>query len=242
MAKDASEIIRRLDPAGILTTPTPGAFPERPMVAWLNEYLEAGGAQYADAVSFHGYIGDKPAETIVLLIAGLRKVREKHGLEGKPLWNTEGSWARNTHIADPDDQAAFLARYYLLQWAGGVSRFCWYAYDNTTWGTLWDSQQGLNKAGRAYKEVYLWMVGATMDEPCAAHGNVWSCNFTRPGGYRARAVWSVSEKSTLRLSSLRLAPEYGQYADVEGNRARLKNGEVPIGPKPILIENMTAIP
>jgi hypothetical protein len=120
----------------MLTMPTPGAFPDRPMVAWLNEYLEGG--QDANAVSFRGYIGDKPAETIVSLIEGLRRVKERHGLARKPLWNTEGV-GPGTSMADRDDQAAFLARCYLLQCAEGVSRFLWYSYDNTYVGNVMGS-------------------------------------------------------------------------------------------------------
>src|SRR5438552_5505348 len=44
----------------------------------------------------------------------------------------------------------------------------------------------LKPAGIAYGNVENWMIGAIMDQPCAATSGtgIWTCGFTRPGGYQ----------------------------------------------------------
>ena len=57
-----------------------------------------------------------------------------------PLWDTEGSWGdtKSGVITDPDFQAAFVAKDYLLHWSNVIPRFYWYAWDGETWGALCD--------------------------------------------------------------------------------------------------------
>ena len=52
--------------------------------------------------------------SIVTKATMLRQVFDQHGLAGKPMFDTEGSWG-DGNVTDPDTQAAWLARWYLLQ-------------------------------------------------------------------------------------------------------------------------------
>src|SRR5262249_15346478 len=132
---------------------------------WMAHFLAAGGGDYADIMSFHGY-WDQNGDSIADVVLNFKKVFAAHKQGLKPIWDTEANWGPTTELTDPDSQAAFLAKYFLLHWSLGVSRLFWYAYDNEYWGTLWNAN-GKTKAGRAYDEVRKWMVGATMTDHCA---------------------------------------------------------------------------
>jgi hypothetical protein len=61
---------------------------------------------------------------------------------------------------------AQIWRIVLLHWSNGISRYYWYARDGGTWGVLWDpTKGGVQPAGVAYRQIYSWMVEATMNTP-----------------------------------------------------------------------------
>ena len=135
-----------------------------------------------------------------------------------------------------------MARHYLLQWSLGVSTYAWYDWENNNgswqWGQMWDPTNGLNAAGVAYQQLYNWMVGATMSQPYTATGSVYTCGFTRPGGYQALAVWNTNRAST---STYTVPSGYVQYRDLAGGLYSISGTTVTIGIKPILLENSNAV-
>jgi hypothetical protein len=137
MAKDAHHIIRSLDPSAIILSPSTKILDN----VWLTEYLAARGGEFADALAFHGYVyeGSTPVpETLIPLLQAYRKVLKKYHQESKPVFDTEASWGitENTGPTDPDEQAGFVSRFYLLHRKAGVQRYYWYEWDGTA-GTLW---------------------------------------------------------------------------------------------------------
>jgi hypothetical protein len=46
-----------------------------------------------------------------------------HAVSTLPLWDTEGSWG-DSGMGDDSHRAAFLAKYYVLQWSQGVAASC----------------------------------------------------------------------------------------------------------------------
>ena len=124
------------------------------------------------------------------IVDNLKVQTALYGQSSKPLWCTEGSWGGTTGngFTDPDLHAAYVARHYLLQNSEGVVRYYWYAYDNGAWGGLWDATSGLNASGAAYQQVENWMVGATTSGKCVQKGTIWTCDYTRTGGYAAEAI------------------------------------------------------
>jgi hypothetical protein len=150
------------------------------------------------------------------------------------LWDTEGDWAGDSDdvLEGSANRAAFMAKYYLLQWSDGVSRFVWYAYDGGTWGGLWDAATGSDPDAAAYDIVEQWMTGASMTSGCAPDGsNTWSCTLSRAGGYRALVVWNSSK--TLNYK----APEgYTEVRDLMGNVNSLSGGSFQVGNSPVMIE------
>ena len=155
---------------------------------YMDAYWAAGGVKTLDAVCFHGYPhhGNDVPEIVNTFVPYIKAAMARNGISASiPIWDTEGSWGDVTesgwNITDPDQQAAWVARSYLLHWSNGVSRFDWYSWDGYPWGALWTSSGGIAEAGIAYGQVYNWMVGATMTTPCSASGTVWTCGLTKPG-------------------------------------------------------------
>ncbi len=250
MAKDARSVILNIDPqAVLLTPPSHGAFQ--------TDYFAAGGAQYADVITYHGYVnhsgcsGFPHAEDELAMIDKVRAVMADYGQSGKPLWDTEVSWGvtasscfYHSHL-----QAAFLAQLFMLHWSAGVERVFWYQYNNAGSGTLWLQNSDpkhrndpgiMRRPGKAYNEVYQWMVGATMDGPCAVSGTTWTCHFKRPGGYMAEAVWDTSQTCNRGVCSTvdyTTEPQYTNYLSLYGENLPINGTKVPVGARPILLQN-----
>jgi hypothetical protein len=228
LAQHAYGIIKSIDPAAKVLSPgvTASAGP-----AWLNTFLSGGGSSFVDIVAFHGY-GTANAEDLNAIVSSYRQVMIDNADSSMPLWDTEGSWG-DTVIGDDSHRAAFVAKYYVLQWSQGVARVVWYAYDNDdSWGRLIGATPQLSAAGVAYGETYKWTVGATLTKPCSADGSgTWVCSVTRPGGYQAKIVWN----STKNLSYA-VPDRIAEYRDLAGNSNLIANRVVPVGNSPILIE------
>jgi hypothetical protein len=245
MAKDAYAIIKAADPTAMVTTPSSvDAGSGHSIDIWLPAYLAAGGDAYADLVAFHGYVnpalGQQP-EDIAKTVDRVTSSITGSALAKTPIWNSEGGWTSNTNLPDPDMQAAFVARVYLLQWFKGVSRFYWFQYGNADTGTLWTPEGGPNEAEIAYGQVYGWLLNATLTGPCAATGSVWTCSYTKADGVKQQAVWDASKTCNnghCTTSSYTPDTVYNRYADLAGNVTAFTPGTtIKIGAKPILLEN-----
>jgi polysaccharide biosynthesis protein PslG len=205
LAAKVYPIIKSIDPAAIVTTPAVSSS-GWPLShdAWLDQYLAAGGGKYADVVAWHGYAGrnDRPAlppEGLVDQIRALRKVLAKHNLNHMPIWNTEGGWGKNAQLPDENAQAAFLTKWYLINFTEGIARAYWYQWDNPDWGTLWRDGSGPTLPGKAAQQVIGWLDGTTAAAPCRPmqDSQIWECELQK-GSKLYRVVWSASGESTFK--------------------------------------------
>lgn len=157
----------------------------------------------------------------------------------KPLWSDEGSWADNSSVPDPDVQASWVVRYYLMGWSTGLLEMYWYAYDANSYGTLWTPSGGLNPAGKAWQWAYNWIVGSTLTTPCAAKGTVWTCGLTLANGTAAQAIWDTSQTCSngfCTTSPQSVSPTWTNYQDITGaSHSIAGGGSVPVGLKPVLL-------
>lgn len=242
MTQHMRDDIRKTDPAALISSPAVTG-----NVNWMDTYWGAGGVTDMDIVVLHGYptqipsqpeiIGPQKAQPMIALMT-------KYGLTSKPMWDSEASWGDSTYgVTDLQQQAGFVARFYLLHWSYGFTRFYWYSWDDdgngpggVGWGTLFN--QGTKQAlpgATAYQQVYNWMVGATMPSPCTmASDSTWTCTLTRAGGYQALAVWNTATSKSYTPAS-----QYKQYQDLAGNTNQV-NGSVTIGYSPILFVSTNA--
>ncbi|HUI91815.1 MAG TPA: T9SS type A sorting domain-containing protein [Chitinivibrionales bacterium] len=238
LAQHLYTITKSIDTSVKVLTPdaTGGAYN---MSQFYPAYFAAGGGAYADIVAFHGYPSmaginvRTQAEEILSIVTALKAAMNSNGQGAKPIFDTECSWGNNGNQPTDDGKVAFLARHYLLQWSSGVSMSAWYCWDCVNWGDLLSSGTR-SAAGIAYQQLFNWMVGATMTQPCTAQGSVYTCAFTRPGGYQALAVWDTNSAAT---STFTVPNGCVQYRDLAGNSGTA-GGTVTIGIKPILLENM----
>ncbi len=230
-------------------------------VTRMTGYLQAGGSHYADGGAFHGYIGSQSGVSpfpmpeddatagctsfkscygsIITKATQMRAVFDQNGLAGKPLFQTEGSWGKG-NVTDPDTQVAWLARWNLLQ-AGlrstlNLQMAAWFtwAVPSFGWGDIATASLAPTAAGTAYSQVFDWVVGASIDQPCwSTPDGTWTCSLTRSGGYSALAVWNTQGSRSYAPGAT-----YTDYRDLAGNTVQIAQGAaVTIGAKPILLES-----
>jgi hypothetical protein len=250
MAQDARTIVLKINPKAKFLTPSPNPGNGNGASGWMDGYLKAGGGQYADIITFHGYCGIVP-EAVIPIVTGMTGVMAKYGQSNKPLWDTEASWGAKADFPDLEQRAAFVARMYLLQWPLGVSHFYWFGWDYLNSGTLWEATKAhgcttagsggfLCPSGVAYGQVAAWLIGATATAACSAKGSVWTCGLTRSGGYQAQIVWDASKSCSngrCTTSNYQVASKYTKMVDLDGNEQTIVGTSVAIGAKPILLKN-----
>ena len=202
---------------------------------WETAYMAAGGSNWYDILTFHGYNALTPEDLAPWLNSFKRFASTLNAPQ--TIWDTEGSWSPtigNTALYYPQDRAAWVGRFYLMQWAMGVEEVGGFAYDSDKFETMWTAGAGENSVAAAYGEVGKWMVGAS--EACTGDrdGN-WTCTLTRPG-YTAYAVWSVNGGGTFTLPD-----GVVQYRDLAGNKTAIRSGStVPRTTSPLLYETGNA--
>jgi uncharacterized protein (TIGR03437 family) len=251
LAKATYPIIHQ-DRYSLLLTPSVAGAKQ---AAWMTAYLQAGASPYSDGAAFHGYLAASGSNglpmpeqdttpgcqacygSIVTIATQLRAALDNWGMAGKPLLETEGSWGAAT--LDGSAQTAWMSRYMLLL-AGlraslNLQMVGWYAWSGggNGWGNLADGSLQPTRAGAAYSQLYNWLVGATITKPCSSVADgTWTCSFTRPGGYVARAVWNTQGyiNYTAGLS-------YTQYRDLTGKTTAIApDAFIDVSPVPVLIE------
>jgi hypothetical protein len=254
MAKDATAILKAADPKAVVLVPSV-CIEGSKALKWLDAYLSAGGSAYADMVAFHGYVQKRGqplhAENILTYIGQTRAVLAKYGLQGRPLWDTEASWGRpdvsSPAFYDEDMRMGFVGQMYLLQQSAGVARFFWYQWNNPDFGTMWlpnpnnpTAPGTVLKTGIAFGQIQNWMVGATLSAACSSSGTVWSCSYSRPGGYVGQVVWDTAQScasGSCTTSSYKIGTQFVQYRTLDGATVKITGSSVPVGYKPILLEN-----
>jgi hypothetical protein len=251
MARDMRAIVSAADPNARFTTPPCGS--PNCAASWLATYFaNTDGASSADIIAFHGYIttGGCPSDCPVPENVGVQIDRLISKLpasaKGKPLFDTEGSWGgppgqKNVNsITDPDQQASFLARYYLVQMGKHVAKFYWWNWDISGEAAFYNaSANSLNPAGNAYIQVVRWTNGGTATVgPCSATGTVWTCSLQSPTGAEAEAIWDTSQTcngGSCSTAQVSIPSQFNAYLDLSGNQGQLSGSSAAVGSKPILL-------
>lgn len=249
MVGDAYNIIKAADPNAVVLSPTFGmgwSF----YLDYAKGYLEAGGYKYIDMVSTHIYLLNygkyHPPEAMIPELGPFRQMLSPWGLDKKPLWDLETNWGPG-RLGNPELEAAWLARAYILHVANHINRLYWFMYNGGTCGGLWvpdpkdHSNPGtLLKPGIAYEQIYKWLPGAKMTNGCQTSGTVWTCGLTRPNGYQGLLVWDTAESCSHGVcgkSQYLYHGNFTQYRDLDGNSWKIQGKTVGIGAEPILLEN-----
>ena len=193
LSRQAYTILKASDPQNQVLSPSPYE------ISYLDYYLSLGGGAVADVIGYHFYLDEAPEALTDWYIPRVWAVLEAHGQATKPLWNTEGGYLRpvipGPKTLSDDLGAAYLARTYLLNWAGGVSRFYFYAWDNHTTTNIEltaADDATLTTAGVAYRELAGWLLGARLTDLSVDESGVWIVSFDQATGERAHIVWRPS--------------------------------------------------
>src|SRR6266542_3666529 len=237
MTRRAANIIHSIDPNAEIVSPG-ATWTSTTAWAWLDGFLAAGGGPYIDQVGVHGYTGNNKADGIFSIIDNMQSTQNKYGLS-LPIHITEGGWGLNTVIPDQSAQAAFLAqRYLLITSRPQVASFYWYQWDNADWGTLWDSTNGIHKAGVAYGQISNWLTGATNNGCTKNASYTWTCAFTLAQGNSALAVWNASASAAYTPGS-----QYNQVLRIDGSSSSINgSSSYTIGNAPVLFTSSSTAP
>jgi len=248
IASDERTIIKGINPSAVILSPSTGVFGSG--LNWVNNYLAAGGGQYADGIGVHAYVhhnGNPPvAEDLIGFMSAFKSTLTTYQQNTKPIWDTESSWGvqANTHFTDLNLQAGFVGRFFLMHYLTGIRRLYWYQWNNDTAGTLWlrdpnniSAPGTLLPPGMAYKVIQQWLVGRTVTNPCTVQGSVWTCNVTGSSGFHALMVWDTAQTCTpCTFSTYAVPTGYTQYLTLAGQTVAISGSSVNIGYIPILLE------
>ena len=257
--------IVKQDPYSFVIAPSmvgPASTPSASAPVFLSNFfqaVQASGKPAADIASFHGNVANStkvvpyplPGEDcsedgcngdIVSIANSYRQVLDTLGIN-IPLFVTEGGF-ENAQISDPDQRAAWLAQYFALlgglYTADQVQLASWFTWGGAapTSGSIETAQHTPNEGGIAYNQVYSWLVGNTT-APCSKAGTTWTCELAGPKNYYAQIIWDDSQTCNggVCTTFLYSVPGFTQYRDLGGNTNAVVGDQVPVGLKPILVEN-----
>lgn len=241
LARKAYEVLKQVDPEIKVVSPSATA---KGGVFWLDEYLTKGGGRYADVIGYHFYVPGPPEDTLSL-IRKIRDVMAKHGLAKMPLWNTESGWSiqntsggmsfsQNTSALPSQIAAAYVARAYVINWLGGVTRFYFYAWDDRKMGLTEADGMALKPSALAYAEIQRWLRGTELNACYVDDEQTWACKLLRLGRVPVWIVWnpmkSLNFTSFTKWRSTQVRTLFGEIRSLASLRA------IPVGPMPLLFE------
>jgi hypothetical protein len=231
LAREAYTVLKQVDPSITVVSPSavgPTGIP------WLEEYLKLGGGKYADVIGYHFYIHAQEPEAMLGFIDQVHELMQKNNIADKPLWNTEAGWLEGR--VDDSDGPGYMARAYLLNWAAGVTRFYWYAWDqqNARVRMTESDESTSTPTARAYTELVHWMVGARMVS-ARQDGDVWICQLDRDGS-NSYVLWNAG-----RNKNFEVPKSWGVTSArrLSGDASAFSGGKIEVGSVPILLEKTT---
>ena len=231
LTKEAHDIIKSIDPAAILVSPSASTGRGVP---WLADFLSKGGGRYVDAIGFHFYVHPQPPEALWPLIERVKQILRDNGAGDKQIWCTELGWAEPKPFPSEELAAGYLARSFILSWASGVHRLYWYAWDNHNWVSIETTQadnQTLRPAGQAYATIQRWLVGASMDTCNESSDHTWTCQL-HSGGESQWIVWNTDTSKSFTV------PASWRITNIDfllRETQQLHNATIEIGPIPELL-------
>lgn len=218
LSKAAYEILKSVDGNNVVVSPSVKC--DQSGLVWLQEFLAAGGASYADVLGAHFYVMPLGPEAMVGQIDRVKTLMRSYSID-KPLWNTEAGWGPPSSFCSEDEQATFVIRTFLLNAAAGIKRVYWYAWDNANWVTLrlTDPVTGAPRpAAIAYAQLSQWLIGARIEQ-CKTEGpDNWSCGIKGANGEHWRILWSNAPivPSKITIETEKSSFPYTAGTDAEG--------------------------
>jgi hypothetical protein len=197
----ASRAVHGEDPQALVVS---SSFTERSGLAWLTDFLHAGGATTVDVIGYHFYVFPSPPEQQIELTNRIHGILTNNSSRPLPLWDTEVGWSTKNFGAT-SDASAYVMRTFILQWLLGVERVYWYAWDNDNWVTLRMTTPGTPRtatdAARAMATVERWMTGNRIDHCSTSTTNLWTCQLVSDKNKVSWLIWSSTGPQQLRANA-----------------------------------------
>lgn len=228
MTVAAQQVLKAIDPTNVILSPNVTWVHGN---EWLDKFLQLGGGQYVDVISWHRYTTYTP-ELDLPLVDSIKSVMKQNGID-KPIWDTEGS---TTGSPPSSDQAAgALARDYILQWSWGIFNFNWYGWDVGPGPPLSQPDYTTPTAdGIAYQQIARWLTGSKLLNKHRQDDGTWIVSITESGGKSAHIVWNDSENTAFTIPTQWAVTD---LKDLSGNSSAVSSGQsISVGFSPILIE------
>lgn len=231
LARIARETLREVDPENRLVSFSPPGADRG--IRRLELFFERGGGAFVDVIGFHFYTTPPSPEAVATLASRLRTVADRHGLAGKPIWNTEAGFLTedpehaiaagpiNRHgdrYVTQAEAAAFVPRTLLMALQGGIERYYYYGWALKGYQLAADRGRAPSAAGVAYATSRRWMLGMRFGGCRLGDSALWRCQLLRPAdGQIVEVVWSVAAKgSPVESSGARFTESiYGETLPIE---------------------------
>ena len=204
LQKEIYEITKSIDPDAMVVSPS--------IVSdylYLDYLLEHGMDRYCDILGFHFYSVPEGMQRGISVVQSLMAAYKV----SKPLWDTEAGWpirtskrsnvisAENMYAVTADTAGEYFARAYILNWAMGVERYYWYAWDDGVFGIIEYRDGEPTVAVKAYSTTYQWLVGSTMEKCERDESGNWTAVLRRADIGKFRVVWAEKGASEIDISS-----------------------------------------
>lgn len=240
LAREAYTILKQVDPS--ITVVSPSLYADWGGYKWFDQYFAKGGGKYADVIGAHYYIRkEKTPEDSLSMIREVQNVMAKYRLAQKPLWNTEtgyGNRGENVFYS-AEGSMAYVARTYLINWASGVERFYWYAWDNRNVVTMLmveEDNKTLTPAAKAYAQIQKWLIGSRMNRCEPDRNNTWVCELTSEEGKPFWIVWNPKQEQNLVIPD---KAGVRQVQHLDGTKTPIPNDrKLKVGRLPVLLSQL----
>jgi|SRR5271165_3310643 len=260
MTQDGQSIIKSIDPNAAVNSFS-GDY------QFFSQYWATQGAiTNFDHVDLHAYPVTKnhqsPYPVPEGMIGQTRQVVDLMAADHitSPLMNTEGSW----FLWEPptqDAQAAYAARYVLLQAAMKMKKSLWDAWTGRAALYSVSPEPGhLTAGGEGYQQVGAWLLGASMRSSgcldkygnfqpyifdCRGWNGTYVVKLSRRRGYKGQVIWYVKTLGDgvdwNATSSYKVPSGFTEYVDLHGNVHPISESRIMVGASPILLQNKSAV-
>lgn len=241
MERIAASVLKEIDPQNFVLTPSVqgGAFKR------LSAYFDAGGGRHSDGIAYHFYAVTEEPEALIERVRQVRAVMTRHGLDTKPIWNTEIGWLipnsdggfgrrikpnwSNWRRTGWEEAAGFVMRSFLLLLSNNVPVNVWYAWDDGALGLSENHGSTLKPAAHAYLRAQEWLIG-TRIQNCAQIREVWQCTAEKSGTL-VHFVWARSPRE------FKVPEDWNvrRLSEIMGGADRPASESISVGPLPLML-------
>ncbi|HEY5759517.1 MAG TPA: discoidin domain-containing protein [Steroidobacter sp.] len=186
---------------------------------WLEDFLDAGGANYVDVFNIHNYTVETSTGALTfgtpegdneIIVQNVKSLLANYpAAAGKPLWLTEAGWSTYPTVGVSETvQAAYLVRDAVLTLRKGLNRYEFYdlfddspyASPDGNWGMLRHPQYypaiAPKPAFVAQAVLSRKLDGYTYSSSDSLGANVYSLVFTKSGSPSVRVLWTTNPNAT----------------------------------------------